>query len=188
VAQAFSLCSVFLRVFRQPLHLFRRVYRRNLPHWYPRDAAVFVTWRLCGSLPRLPALPIVAEEDAGRAFRDLDVHLDRAEFGPTWLAWPPIANVLVETIRAAEAERDLCTLHAFVVMPNHVHLLITPSKHLSAVMKWIKGVSARRANLLLTRTGGHFGRMSRSTTGLETGLSSRRFATISGTTLPKRGW
>jgi putative DNA methylase len=101
-------------------------------------------------------LPVVAEEDPGRAFRDLDVHLDRAEVGPTWLAWPSIANVLVETIRAADTERALCTLHAFVVMPNHVHLLITPSKPLSVVTKWIKGVSARSANLLLTRTGEPF--------------------------------
>lgn len=147
---------VGLRIFRQDLHWFRRVYRRNLPHWHPHHAAVFVTWRLFGSFPRRPAVPAITEENAEQAFRDLDVHLDRAEFGPTWLAWPPIANILVETIRAAEAERALCTLHAFVVMPNHVHVLITPLKPLSAVTKWIKGASARRTNLLLARTGEPF--------------------------------
>ena len=86
----------------------------------------------------------------------MDVHLDRAEFGPTWLAWPPIADRLVGTIRAAEADRRLCALHAYVVMPNHVHLLITPSKPLREVTKWIKGVSAREANRLLARTGERF--------------------------------
>jgi REP element-mobilizing transposase RayT len=97
-----------------------------------------------------------APEDAGKAFRDLDVHLDRAEFGPTWLACPPVAEQLVHIVRASEDERGLCVLHAFVVMPNHVHLLITPSRLLCEVTKWIKGASARRANEFLGRTGSPF--------------------------------
>ena len=112
-----------------------------------------MTWRLCGSLPRQPVVRIEATEDAGQAFRKLDVHLDRAEFGPTWLAYPPVAEQVVRTVNAAQDERGLCALHAFVVMPNHVHLLLTPWKPLCEVTKWIKGVSARRANELLGRTG-----------------------------------
>ena len=27
------------------------LYRRRLPHWFPEDAAVFMTWRLAGSIP-----------------------------------------------------------------------------------------------------------------------------------------
>ena len=27
-------------------------YRRNLPHWHPEGKAIFVTWRLFGSLPK----------------------------------------------------------------------------------------------------------------------------------------
>jgi REP element-mobilizing transposase RayT len=134
------------------------VYRRNLPHWHPWGAAVFVTWRLFGFRARQPALKLAVPEDAGQAFRDLDVCLDRAEFGPTWLASPPIAVSLVQVIKTAETERSLCVLHAFVVTPNHVHLLITPLKPLCEVTKWIKGVSARRANLLLGRTGRSFWR------------------------------
>ncbi len=145
-----------MRDFRRHLHFFRRVYGRNLPHWYPRDAAVFVTWRLFGSLPRRHAMKLIAPEDAGQAFRDQDVHLDRAEFGPTWLASPPVADLLVETIRSAEIQRRLCAVHAFVVMPNHVHLLVTPFQPLSAVTKWIKGTSARRVNQFLERTGSPF--------------------------------
>jgi REP element-mobilizing transposase RayT len=95
-------------------------------------------------------------EEAGLAFRDMDVRLDRAEFGPTWLGSPAVAILLMDTIRSAETERGLCALHAFVVMPNHVHMLITPSKPLCAVTKWIKGASARRANQLLGRTGERF--------------------------------
>jgi REP-associated tyrosine transposase len=142
--------------FSGPVHFFLEVYRRNLPHWHPHGAAVFVTWRLIGCVPRRSIVKLSKPEDAGRAFRDLDVHLDRAEFGPTWLAWPPIGECLVEIIGSAGRERGLCDVHAFVVMPNHVHVLITPLKPLCAVTKWIKGASARRANRLLSRTGEPF--------------------------------
>lgn len=27
-------------------------YRRNLPHWHPAGASLFVTWRLYGTLPK----------------------------------------------------------------------------------------------------------------------------------------
>jgi len=42
-------------------------------------------------------------------------------------------------------------LHAYVVMPNHVHLLITTRFPLSRIMRGIKGVSARDANRILGR-------------------------------------
>ncbi|MDP8980269.1 MAG: transposase [Acidobacteriota bacterium] len=47
-------------------------------------------------------------------------------------------------------------LAAFVVMPNHVHLLIDPRAMAPKITQFIKGVSARRANELLGRTGQRF--------------------------------
>jgi len=44
-------------------------------------------------------------------------------------------------------------LHAFVVMPNHVHLLITPKAPVPKLMQGLKGATARRANQILKRTG-----------------------------------
>jgi putative transposase len=51
-------------------------------------------------------------------------------------------------------------LHTIVVMPDHVHLLLTPlSKSdgwpypLPEIMHAVKGVSARKINILLGRTG-----------------------------------
>jgi REP element-mobilizing transposase RayT len=131
------------------------MYRRNLPHWYPYDAAVFVTWRLFGTLPRRPgaARPEVVNR---HAFREADRQLDLAAIGPTWLLDAAVAERVAGTIEAAAAERGLCTLHAYVVMPNHVHLLLSPNKPLCEVTKWIKGASARHANLLLGRTGQPF--------------------------------
>ncbi len=41
-------------------------------------------------------------------------------------------------------------------MPNHVHLLIVPKVEVPVLMRWLKGSTARRANLILGRTGQPF--------------------------------
>jgi len=47
-------------------------------------------------------------------------------------------------------------LHAFVVMPNHVHLLVTPAISLPKLTKSLKGITAKRANAILALTGTTF--------------------------------
>jgi REP element-mobilizing transposase RayT len=47
-------------------------------------------------------------------------------------------------------------LHAFVVMPNHVHLLATPAVRLPKLTKSLKGITAKRANVILGLTGRSF--------------------------------
>jgi len=44
-------------------------------------------------------------------------------------------------------------LHAYVVMPNHVHMLLRPLVPLRRITAAIKGVSGRDANTALRRTG-----------------------------------
>jgi REP element-mobilizing transposase RayT len=46
--------------------------------------------------------------------------------------------------------------HAYVGMPNHVHLLITPAVSLPRITKSLKGITARRANSMLRLTGKPF--------------------------------
>jgi REP element-mobilizing transposase RayT len=41
-------------------------------------------------------------------------------------------------------------------MPNHVHALLLPTVPMSAITRWLKGSTARKANLILERTGGVF--------------------------------
>ncbi len=48
------------------------------------------------------------------------------------------------------------TLHAFVVMPNHVHMLLSPNMPLPQLTKALKGFTAKRANQMLARTGNPF--------------------------------
>jgi putative transposase len=73
---------------------------------------------------------------------------------------------LSENCRSAVLDCCLCGngtrfhLHAGVVMPEHVHLLLTPLRDangnvfcLRDILKGIKGASARRVNQLLDRSG-----------------------------------
>jgi REP element-mobilizing transposase RayT len=100
-------------------------YRRRLPHYQKADRVVFVTF--C-KLDRTEALSDVA--------RDIVLQHCLHDHG--------------KRVR----------LHAAVVMPDHVHLLATPLRDekgwpysLPAILKLIKGVSARRINELLGRSG-----------------------------------
>lgn len=124
-------------------------YRRNLPHFQPEGASLFITFRLHGTLP------MAAVRD-GHTFAAADRELDRTPNGPSWLKYPRIAECVTETIRRGAVERALYDLVAFVVMPNHVHLLIDPRAPAPKITQFVKGVSAKQANELLHRTGRTF--------------------------------
>ena len=57
--------------------------------------------------------------------------------------------MVLDALLYGEAERKFYKLHAFVVMPNHVHVVWTPSADQSKIMDWLKGTTARRANPML---------------------------------------
>jgi REP element-mobilizing transposase RayT len=64
--------------------------------------------------------------------------------------------MVVDAIRYNSGVLGHYELHAFVVMPNHVHLLITPSVPLRKLTKSLKSITARRANEMLGLTGTTF--------------------------------
>jgi REP element-mobilizing transposase RayT len=131
------------------------LYRRHLPHQYQIGQPVFVTWRLYGSLPPSRAFP-PATLTSGQAFDALDRLLDGTQTGPLYLRQEPIAGMIVEAIRFSESTLRRYSLHAFVVMANHVHVLISPHVALPALMKSLKSFTAKRANQMLARTGSPF--------------------------------
>jgi REP-associated tyrosine transposase len=47
-------------------------------------------------------------------------------------------------------------LHAYVVMPNHVHVLLEPVDSPARILQGIKGTTARLANAMLRREGERF--------------------------------
>lgn len=132
-------------------------YRRRLPHWQPEGVPIFLTWRLYGTLPRardLNARAVPATE--GYRFTLLDQQLDLARSGPIWLANPRIAAAMVNTLFMAHRQWKLCDLFAWVVMSNHVHVLLKPHKPLREITRAIKSTSARQANVILSSTGQPF--------------------------------
>lgn len=131
-------------------------YRRNLPHWHPEGRILFVTWRLVGSLPAPLMKNIAANRPDGRIFRSFDAVLDGAEFGPLWLKDGRVAACVVHSLRHGETALHEYKLHAYVVMPNHVHVLLEPQTELRRIMQGIKGTSSRRANTILKRVGQPF--------------------------------
>jgi REP element-mobilizing transposase RayT len=131
-------------------------YQRNLPHWQPEGRAIFLTWRLYGSLPRNFVLQLEKlKGDPGKKFLTADLKLDAAATGPRWLSNPEIARYAEGAIKRG-GELGHYVLHAYVVMPNHVHVLLTPLAPLRRITGGIKGVSARDANETLGRTGKAF--------------------------------
>jgi len=129
-------------------------HRRRLPHIYPEGAALFLTWHLHGSIPaslRPPPGPL----SSGQAFVWLDRQLDTLRGGSMVLRQPEIARIVVNSIRKGE-ELGHYELVAFVVMANHVHLLIWPKIAPERLLKSLKGSTAREANRLLGRTGEPF--------------------------------
>ena len=130
-------------------------YRRRLPHLYSVEHPVFLTWRLDGSLPPHRAFPTDALT-SGQAFAAMDRLLDEARSGPFYLRQPAIADMIVEAIQYNANSLGHYTLHAFVVMPNHVHLLVTPAVALPKLTKSLKGITAKRANAILALTGSPF--------------------------------
>ena len=129
------------------------VHRRRLPHIYGVGCTVFLTWRLHDSLPPERAFPAI---DSGRAVAAMDRLLDEARCGAFYLRRPEIAQMIVEAIRYNSGVLGHYLLHAFVIMPSHVHLLATPSVALPILTKSLKGITAKRANAILALRGSPF--------------------------------
>ena len=84
----------------------------------------------------------------------MDRLLDEERAGPTYLRIPAVVKLVTASIQQG-APVDY-GLHAWVVMPNHVHILLTPRIEPSVALRQLKGASARAANKLLGRTGKPF--------------------------------
>jgi REP element-mobilizing transposase RayT len=74
----------------------------------------------------------------------MDRLLAECTTGPLYLRRREIASMIVQAIRYRDPGHYL--LHAFAVMPNHVHILITPKVPLSQLMQSLKRYTPREGN------------------------------------------
>lgn len=142
--------------------------RGYLPHLKREGATYFVTFRLADSLPKtvlarfaeeLATLPESADARAAELRlahrRQLEALLDQGT-GVCHLRQPEVARLVSDAMRHFHPQRYL--LHAWVVMPNHVHALLTPvgCHTLGEIVKTWKQFSALRAKRLLGLPAGRF--------------------------------
>ena len=130
-------------------------YQRRLPHWHPEDRPIFLTWRLHGSWTPDERTAVPTDSTEGQKFCLIDRAMDRTKSGPRWLKDPRVADCVVEALHVGE-KWGLYELCAWVVMANHVHVLLKPQKPLASITQAIKRMSARQGNLILGRTGQPF--------------------------------
>jgi len=130
-------------------------YERRLPHWDAVGQPLFVTFRLHGSLPASRVFP-PERMQGGKAFVAMDRILDMTRNGPLFLRQPEIACMVAGALRDGEHRFQRYQLHSFVVMPNHVHLLVTPHVVSTQWLGPMKGFTSYRANQILGRLGGPF--------------------------------
>jgi REP element-mobilizing transposase RayT len=123
-------------------------YERRLPHFDIVGQPLFVTFRLHGSLPANRIFP-PAKLTQGRAFVAMDRLLDSARSGPLSLRQPEIADMVMQAVRDGETRFSRYDLHAFVVMANHVHLLVTPHVPARDWLGPLKGFTAHDAIRML---------------------------------------
>jgi REP element-mobilizing transposase RayT len=73
--------------------------------------------------------------------------------GSSALAQPAIGEIVENALLCFDASRY--RLHAWVVMPNHVHAMVTPigAETLSAIVHSWKSFTAKKANAMLGRKG-----------------------------------
>jgi type I restriction enzyme R subunit/putative DNA methylase len=127
--------------------------RAYLPHWHPENAAIFLTWRLYGSTPA--PQPEFLRMPPGKRFAAEDRALVSAA-GPHHMKNSEIAQAVVSAIKYGADPLRLYDLCAWVVMSNHVHMLIEPHVELSRITESINRCSAREANKILGLTGQPF--------------------------------
>lgn len=144
---------------------------RNLPHWHQDGKLQFVTFHLADSLPQsiltelqqekelwLKTHPTPWTEEETKEYhyrysRFVDRWLD-AVHGSCLLSQPAIADIVENKLNHFNGVRYL--LHAYVVMPNHVHVLVETeeSEKLTAIMHSWKSFTAHAINKLSGTNGG----------------------------------
>jgi REP element-mobilizing transposase RayT len=142
----------------------------NLPHWQQGEVPVFITCRLADSIPQtklnewkgdIEAFnaqhPKPWDEETHIAFRkeftdEMEAWLDRG-LGECQLRLPGIRSIVSDTLAHMNSERY--NLHTYVIMPNHIHLLLTPiTPHkLEDIIHSLKSFTANKINKSLNRTG-----------------------------------
>jgi REP element-mobilizing transposase RayT len=131
--------------------------RGYLPHFDGGEITQFLTYRLADSLPQkvLRNLQIQLEQELitdREMLINVEKYLDQG-IGACYLQQVEIASIVEENLlRFADVKYKL---HAWVIMPNHIHILLRPLEgySLSEIVHSCKSYTSTQANKVLNRTG-----------------------------------
>ncbi len=142
----------------------------NLPHWHVRNAIQFITFRLADSLPQnqlevykseratfLQQHPLPWNEETERLYHDtISNKIDEwlaAGYGSCCLRYAKVRQIVEDALLHFNNERYI--LHDYVIMPNHVHVLLEPvnGNNTTDILHSIKSYTAHQINDLLGTAG-----------------------------------
>jgi len=127
--------------------------RGYLPHFDGPERTQFITFRLYDSMPQHLLEKWQTESLDDIQFRKkIEKYLDSGH-GHSWLRQPEIAAIICDNLQ--HHDQNKYDLDSWVIMPNHVHVLLTPFPgfHLDQVEHSIKSYTANKANKVLERKG-----------------------------------
>ena len=147
-----------------------RVYQRHLPHWRQEGATYAVTFRLADSIPqtqmralrqwretweRLHPEPR-SEQEWHQLAREITSRTERwmdEGYGSCVLGKRHFADLMLQSLLHFQNKRHFTS--CFVVMPNHVHMVMKPLKgfELEDCLQSIKQFVSRRVNAALGTAG-----------------------------------
>jgi REP element-mobilizing transposase RayT/tRNA1(Val) A37 N6-methylase TrmN6 len=144
--------------------------RRFLPHWQQNSATYFVTFRLADSLPQIELQLLqqekeewqkkhpepLSETEKAEYHRLFSQRVDKwldAGMGECYLKDPQLAKIVADALTYFDGDRY--HLGEWVVMPNHVHVVVTPlgNHKLSEITHSWKSFTANQINKYLNRRG-----------------------------------
>jgi REP element-mobilizing transposase RayT len=144
--------------------------RGKLPHWRQEGAIYFVTFRLADSLPQVKLDWLRQEKELWlrlnpephtdgqrieyheRFTQTVDRWLD-AGYGRCILARPDCKSIMESSLTHFDGERY--ELGEYVVMPNHVHAIVSPigGNQLTRILHSWKSFTAHEFNRILVSSG-----------------------------------
>jgi len=94
-------------------------------------------------------------DDEAMKFVAVENLLDTNPRGSCWMNQPAVSDAIIDRLTEG-VRRGHYELGHWVLMPNHVYLILRPTRDLSATVRQIKSATAREANLVLGRKGQPF--------------------------------
>ncbi|MCZ7637771.1 MAG: transposase [Verrucomicrobia bacterium] len=127
--------------------------RGELPHLFKPGGTYFVTYRLWDAVVPADERPTTPEPSPDDPEAVAAYYEPPLRAGSCVLGRPEVAGIVIEALEHFDGQRY--ALHAWCVMPNHVHVVVTPADGhgLSAILHTWKSFTAKAVNRVLGRTG-----------------------------------